>query len=446
MNKLQINTPRWAIPALQPSRYIAIWGGRGSGKSHFLGERVVEAHAMNQNESTVCIREIQKSLDQSVKRLIEQKIQTLNAGYYFTVQDAQIKSNHGNGIMTFQGMQNHTADSIKSLEGYQRAWIEEAQTLSQYSLDLIRPTIRTPGSELWFSWNPRYKTDPVDMFFRKNKRDNATVLRVNWNDNPWFPPELRKEMEDDFAIDPDKAEHIWNGAYGSGQGAILAKWVNQAERDGRIGVLHYDKEGAPIEISCDLGFRDTASFWYWQKVLGGFHLLRYDADTGMDADDWIDRIKHNLTEMGAKLGKIWMPHDAKAKTFQSKHTSIEKFMAGFGVDKCAVVPQTKKLDQIEAARTVIQKCAFNREMCENGLDGLTAWEFVYNDDTGTFSREPKHDVNSHPSDAFAYGCQVMQEFMPELPKDDEPRGIHVGQTKVTLNEMWQSIPKQSGRL
>ena len=401
---------------------------------------------MNQNESTVCIREIQKSLDQSVKRLIEQKIQTLNAGYYFTVQDAQIKSNHGNGIMTFQGMQNHTADSIKSLEGYQRAWIEEAQTLSQYSLDLIRPTIRTPGSELWFSWNPRYKTDPVDMFFRKNKRDNATVLRVNWNDNPWFPPELRKEMEDDFAIDPDKAEHIWNGAYGSGQGAILAKWVNQAERDGRIGVLHYDKEGAPIEISCDLGFRDTASFWYWQKVLGGFHLLRYDADTGMDADDWIDRIKHNLTEMGAKLGKIWMPHDAKAKTFQSKHTSIEKFMAGFGVDKCAVVPQTKKLDQIEAARTVIQKCAFNREMCENGLDGLTAWEFVYNDDTGTFSREPKHDVNSHPSDAFAYGCQVMQEFMPELPKDDEPRGIHVGQTKVTLNEMWQSIPKQSGRL
>lgn len=288
MSLLEIETPRWAVPLLQPARYKAAWGGRGSGKSHFFGEYIIEEHILHPDDSTVCVREIQKSLDQSVKRLLEGKIEKLNAGDYFEVLDAKIRSKRGNGIITFQGMQNHTADSIKSLEGYKRAWVEEAQTLSQYSLDLLRPTIRTPGSEMLFSWNPRYKTDPVDVFFRKKKPENAIVISVNWNDNPWFPYELRQEMIDDFERDQDKAEHIWNGSYGATQGAILARWVNQATREGRSTPdVEFDRDGAPIEVSCDLGFRDTASFWYWQRVLGGFKVLAYDGDNGLDADDWI---------------------------------------------------------------------------------------------------------------------------------------------------------------
>ena len=439
------------MPLLQPARYKGAYGGRGSGKSHFFGEYVIEEHILHPDDSTVCVREIQKSLDQSVKRLLESKIEKLNAGWYFEVLDAKIRSKQGKGIITFQGMQNHTADSIKSLEGYKRAWVEEAQTLSQYSLDLLRPTIRTPGSEMLFSWNPRFKTDPVDVFFRKNNPDNAIVISVNWNDNPWFPEELRREMIDDFERDPDKAEHIWNGAYGATQGAILARWVNQAIREGRATPdVEFDPNGAPIEVSCDLGFRDTASFWYWQRAVGGFRVLAYDGDTGLDADDWIPRIRNKIIEMGAarKLGKIWLPHDARAKTFQSKHTTIERFAQAFGVDKCAIVPQSKKLDQISAARAVIPRCEFNSELCEAGMDGLIAWEYAYNEDLGVFSREPLHNWASHPADAFAYGAQMMQELAQKEPEalPKFPVTGHNGRiVTIPLDDMWNETTKRNER-
>lgn len=439
------------MPLLQPARYKAAYGGRGSGKSHFFGEYVIEEHILHPDDSTVCVREIQKSLDQSVKRLLESKIEKLNAGWYFEVLDAKIRSKQGNGIITFQGMQNHTADSIKSLEGYKRAWVEEAQTLSQYSLDLLRPTIRTPGSEMLFSWNPRFKTDPVDVFFRKKKPDNAIVISVDWNDNPWFPEELRREMIDDFERDPDKAEHIWNGAYGATQGAILARWVNQAIREGRATPdVEFDPNGAPIEVSCDLGFRDTASFWYWQRAVGGFRVLAYDGDTGLDADDWIPRIRNKIIELGAgrKLGKIWLPHDARAKTFQSKHTTIERFAQAFGVDKCAIVPQSKKLDQISAARAVIPRCEFNSELCEAGMDGLIAWEYAYNEVLGVFSREPLHNWASHPADAFAYGAQMMQELAKKEPEalHKFPVTGHNGRiVTIPLDEMWAETTKRNER-
>lgn len=211
---LKIQTPEWAVPLLEPSRYKGAWGGRGSGKSHAFAEMMIEAHILDQSESSVCVREIQKSLNQSVKRLLELKIQEMNAGAYFDVQDAVIKSKKGDGRIIFQGMQNHTAESIKSLEGYSRAWVEESQSLSQRSLDLLRPTLRKPGSELWFTWNPRSPDDPVDLLLRgANPPSNAKVLQVNYMDNPWFPDVLREEMEYDKRRDPDKYAHVWLGEY-----------------------------------------------------------------------------------------------------------------------------------------------------------------------------------------------------------------------------------------
>ena len=255
---------------------------------------------------------------------------------------------------------------------------------------------------------------------------------------------LRDEKDHDFAADPDKAEHVWNGGYGSSQGAILARWVSTAERDGRIhNAVEYDPAGAPIEVSSDLGFRDTASWWYWQRKLGGYTLLKYDGDSGLDADDWIPRIKEQLGNW--KLGKIWLPHDARAKTFQSKHSSIEKFLNAFK-GQVDIVAQSKKLDQISAAREVIGRCEFHKDACEDGLDGLRAWEFEWNDDNNVFSKEPLHNWASHPSDAFAYGCQVMQLADPPPPPQEEPRGITVGANKVTMDEMWDSIPKRRDRI
>lgn len=211
---LQLKTPEWALPLLDPSRYKGAWGGRGSGKSHMFAEMMLEEHIMNQSQSSVCVREIQKSLNQSVKRLLEMKIQEMNAGAYFEVQDAVIKSKKADGRIIFQGMQNHTADSIKSLEGYDRAWVEEAQSLSQTSLDLLRPTIRKPGSELWFTWNPRQASDPVDLLLRgPTPPKDANVIKVNYADNPWFPVVLKDEMEYDRRRDPDKYQHVWRGEY-----------------------------------------------------------------------------------------------------------------------------------------------------------------------------------------------------------------------------------------
>lgn len=223
---LDIDTPPWAVPLLSPSRYKGAHGGRGSGKSHFFAELLVEEHTINQDQKSVCIREIQKSIRMSAKLLIENKIESLGVGRYFEVQESVIKSRNGSGLMIFQGMQSHTADSIKSLEGFDRAWVEEAQSISQRSLDLLRPTIRKPESEIWFSWNPQYETDPVDVLLRgKNPPDNAIVINVNYSDNPWFPEVLREEMEHDRRRDYDKYLHVWEGNYQTfGEALVFRNW------------------------------------------------------------------------------------------------------------------------------------------------------------------------------------------------------------------------------
>jgi phage terminase large subunit len=169
----------------------------------------------------VCVREIQKSLDQSVKQLIEDKIKALGVEEYFDVLDTEIHvlDDDGKraGIIIFQGMQNHTADTLKSLEGYRIVWVEEAQSLSKRSLDLLTPTLRVAGAELWFSWNPRKKTDPVDAFFRSPDAandDDIICVEVNYHDNPWFvSTSLAGDMERDKRRDPDKYAHVWLGGY-----------------------------------------------------------------------------------------------------------------------------------------------------------------------------------------------------------------------------------------
>jgi len=211
---LKLDTPRWALPLLQPSRYKGAHGGRSSGKSHFFAERLIEEHIATPNQSSVCVREVQRTLTHSVKRLLESKINAMGAQNYFEVLDSEIRNRKGDGIIIFQGMQNHNADSIKSLEGFDRAWVEEAQRLSQNSLDLLRPTIRKPGSELWFTWNPRLDTDPVDVLLRgPSLPPRAVVVEANYPENPWFPAESREEMEYDRGADPEKYAHIWLGKY-----------------------------------------------------------------------------------------------------------------------------------------------------------------------------------------------------------------------------------------
>lgn len=429
-------------------RYKGAYGGRGGAKSHFFAEEMVLRCVETQTRA-VCIREVQNSIKDSVRQLLIDKIAKLGLDSQFQVLDSEVRGPNSS-LIIFKGMQSYNADNIKSLEAYDIAWVEEAQTLSQHSLDMLRPTIRKEGSELWFSWNPRYKTDPVDVFFRKQSRDNAIAVPVNWRDNPWFPAVLRKEMEDDFKEDEDKAEHIWNGAYGAGKGAILAKWVNKAERAGRINNdVTFDPDGADFDVFSDIGFRDTASFWFWQRLQGGYSILGNTSANGLDADDWTDELARVMTEWGlplARLGKIWLPPDAKAKTFQSKFTSVERFIRKFGMSHIGAIPPSKKPDQISAAREVINRCSFHKERCEAGIDGLSAWEFEYSEENNVFSREPLHNWASHYGDSYAYGCQVMKEQpMPEGRESARHTEVGPGNT-IQLNDLWNTGVRESGRI
>lgn len=233
MTVLSIDTPRKFAPLLKPSRYKGAFGGRGSGKSHFFAELWLDENVRSKVD-TVCVREVQKDLRFSVKRLLEHKIQHYNAGFYFDVQDKIVKSKRG-GITIFEGMQNHTADSMKSLESFDRSYCEESHTLSQRSLDLLRPTMRKPGSELWFSWNPDQPSDPVDVLLRgDNPPPDSIVVEVNYEDNPWFPAELKREMEYDRARDVEKYRHIWRGGYQThSEARVFKNWrIEEFERPG----------------------------------------------------------------------------------------------------------------------------------------------------------------------------------------------------------------------
>lgn len=240
MSILKIPTARKFVPLQEPSRYKGVFGGRGSGKSRFFGTNLIRKAILHESRYKhglrwLCAREIQKSLDQSVKRLLEDEIKRLNVGHLFEVQRSLIKT-PGDGIIAFQGLQDHTSESIKSLEDFDGAWLEEAQTISQRSLDLLRPTIRKEyddgtSSEIWFSWNPRFEDDPVDVFFRSKKNPppaNSRIIEVNFEDNPWFPNVLREEMRYDRQRDPDKYIHIWRGGYlKNSEARVFKNWKEE---------------------------------------------------------------------------------------------------------------------------------------------------------------------------------------------------------------------------
>ncbi len=212
---------------MEPKRYKAAFGGRGSGKSHHFAEDMIEQAVRRPGFRAVSVREVQKTLKESAKRLIEDKI---TAHGLWSMFGGKPRNDHvvtpGNGVILFQGMQDHTAESIKSLEGFDVAWVEEAQTLSARSLEFLRPTIRKPGSELWFSWNPRNSIDPVDQFFRGlTPPENAAIVRANYSENPWFPDELEAERQHDERTNRDRYAHIWLGEYEPT--AIGAIWDRQ---------------------------------------------------------------------------------------------------------------------------------------------------------------------------------------------------------------------------
>lgn len=406
MSVLQIETPRVFLPLLNPSRYKGAHGGRGSGKSHFFAEMLIERSIMDKTDA-VCVREIQKSLDQSVKKLLEAKIEALNAGAYFEVQDAKIKSSKG-GLIIFQGMQNHTADSIKSLEGYDIAWVEEAQSISQKSLDLLRPTIRKPGSELWFSWNPNQPSDPVEVLLRTgDPPPGTTLVEVNFSDNPFFPDVLRAEMEYDRSRDPDKYAHIWRGGFQTNSEArVFRNWT----------VEEFDVDPKAV--------------------------IRQGADWGFSVDPTV------LVQCWIEGRKLYVPHEAYRVGCEITDTPA-LFMTVPDSERWPIVadsarPETishmqkngfpKIMPAIKGPKSLDEGVEFLKSFdivvhprCQHLIDELTLYSFKTDPLTGKVL-PVLDDKDNHVIDALRYACEGARRAArarprPELKTIPEASGI-----------------------
>ena len=408
---LEIPTARVFAPLLGDHRYKGAYGGRGSGKSHFFADLLIEDSLANKGLRSVCIREVQKSLKESAKRLIEDKLveHGIGAAEGFKVF-REVVETPGDGIITFQGMQDHTAESIKSLEGYKRAWCEEAQSLSARSLSLLRPTIRAEGSQIWFSWNPRRKTDPVDTMLRGDVLPTgAAVVRANWSDNPWFPSVLEQERLDCLAATPDQYAHIWEGDYATVlAGAYYAKAIAEARAQDRIGRIAADPlmtYRAYFDIGGTGAKADAVAIWIVQFIAKEIRVLDYYEAVGQPLAAHVQWLRSK----GYDKALVVLPHDG-VKHDQVYDVTYESAMRGAGLT-VKVVPnqgQGAATLRIEAARRRFPMCWFNEATTKAGLDAL-GWYHEKRDEARGIGLGPDHDWSSHGADAFGLMCVDYRE-------------------------------------
>lgn len=401
-------------PLLEPSRYKGAWGGRGSGKSHFYAEGIVERGLMERGHLAVCIREVQNTLAESSKRLIEQKLQVMRLGEPdgFKVFHDCIAT-PGDGIITFRGMKDSNAESIKSLEGYKTAWVEEAQTLSARSLQLLRPTIRAPGSELWFSWNARRKTDPVDMLLRGEALPTgAVVVQANWRDNPHFNSVLEQERLDCLRLEPDQYPHIWEGEYARVLVGAYYALSLVAARDGRrIGRVAADPL-LPILLFVDIGGTgansDAFTIWAGQVVGREIRVLNYYEVQGQPLAAHLIWMREN--KYLPNNTRIYLPHDGKQQdmVYDVSYESAFKG-AGYAVEVIPNQGRGAALLRVASGRRLFASCWFNEETTSPGLDAL-GWYHEKRDETRQIGLGPEHDWASHGADAFGLMCIVVEEL------------------------------------
>ena len=312
------------------------------------------------------------------------------------------------------------ADSYDSIVGANPIGL----VMSEYALIdprawmFFRPILKQNGGWAAFIGTPRgYNHFHEQLQFAKSEEDwdwsVIDAIEAGYMTREDIEEEIRTGMPEELA----RQEYLVDFS-AANVGAILGNRIEVAEREGRISeAVQHDENGSGVIVSSDIGYRDTAAWWFWQAIPGGFQLLAYDEDSGLDAEDWVKRLK----SQPLPIAKVLLPHDAKAKTMTSKHSVLEQFLqAGF---KCAIVPKSRIVDRINAARSIMQRCRFARGACAKGLQMLRDWAFKYDESRKTFSREPDHNYASHGGDAFSYGCQSLDEFERTPSPQDRYRDI-----------------------
>jgi len=398
------------------ARYKIYYGGRGAGKSHSAAKALLVLGAKSQIR-VLCAREYQTSIKDSVHKLLCDQISLMGLEGFYEITQTAIKGKNGTEF-AFVGLKNNVAN-VKSYEGVDYCWVEEASTVSRNSWNVLIPTIRKDGSEIWVTFNPELETDETYQRFVLRPPEGAVVQKINWNDNPWFPEVLALEKDALKSRDPSAYQTVWEGlCRQTVDGAIFANEMQVAELDGRITKVNYDPT-KPVHAIFDLGWADSTAIWFLQFVGMETRLIRYHEDSQKT-------ISHYLALMqtyGYMYDTLWLPHDAQNKTLASNGKSIEEIVRAAG-HKTRIIERTPIVDSINAARTIFRNCWFDRENCYDGLQCLRHYRYEVDPETGQFSRNPLHDQYSHGADAFRYIGLMINEPKPRRKVQNQNYGQH----------------------
>jgi phage terminase large subunit len=379
----------------QPARYKVIRGGRGSAKSWSVARALIIK--MRQRKLRwLCAREIQKSIKDSVYALIADQIAALGQSADWELVETEIRCKVTGSVFLFTGLQSHTVDSIKSFEGCDGCWVEEAHSVTGRSWDVLIPTIRKAGSEIWITFNPQLESDETYNRFVTNAEPSWLSVEMNWRDNPWFPAVLSDERElAQRSMKPAKYRHIWEGkCMPAVDGAIYFDEVAQAEEGGRITRVPHDRLLKTHAI-WDLGWNDAMSIILVQRSTSELRVIDYIEDSHKKLSDYVEMLKAKPYTWG----QDWLPHDGFSKDFKTGK-SAEEMLRALG-RSVARTPNTDVESGIKAAREVFDRIYFDAEKSARLIECLKRYRRNIGAKTGE-AGAPLHDEFSHGADAFRY--------------------------------------------
>ena len=411
--QLHLTIPAKLAPLYQPRRYKVMHGGRGGGKSHGVAQVLLELGSRTPLR-ILCAREIQKSMRDSVHRLLKDYIVKLGLTAFYEVLDAEIRGLNGT-LFLFSGLQSHTVDSIKSFEGVDIVWIEEAHAISKKSLDTLVPTIRKEGSEIWMTLNPDMETDEVYQRYIATPSDDTWVCAVNWRDNPWFPEVLNQErLKAKRSMLPDDYEHIWEGRPRRvAEGAIYRYEIDALFQDERVRDVPYDPL-LPVHTVWDLGWNDAMTIIMVQRGPMDIRILDYIEDSNRTLDWYVAE----LGKRPYRWGTDFIPHDGRTRNFQTGK-STEELLRSMGRNPI-VLAQTSIEEGIKAARMLFPRCYFDQDKTGRLLECLKRYRRALHQQTGE-PMGPLHDEFSHGSDMFRYVGQAVPVMPATMEQTyDEP--------------------------
>ena len=385
----------------EKQRYRILYGGRGGAKSWGVARALLIKGAQRQLR-ILCAREFQTSIRDSVHKLLCDQIIDLRLDGFYEITQTSIRGKNGTEF-SFIGLKNNVAN-VKSYEGVDICWVEEAQTTSRLSWNVLIPTIRKQDSEIWVTFNPELESDETYQRFVIHPPANSVVQKINWSDNPWFPETLNIEKNSLRDRDIESYNTVWEGiCRQTVDGAVFAREMQMADLEERITKVTYDPT-KPVHAVFDLGWSDATAIWFVQWIGMETRLIRYHEDSQKTISEYLAKMQ----TYGYVYDTLWLPHDAENKTLAAAGRSIDQIVRAAGY-KTKIIPRTPIPDSINAARTLFRNCWFDRENCADGLQCLRHYRFDVDPDTKAFSKNPVHDEYSHGADAFRMLGLVVNE-------------------------------------